>query len=40
MVTVFICTNNDCPNKDIEYRFDGVVTHAMCGGCHETLLPN
>jgi hypothetical protein len=33
----FICTETECPNKDIEYNFvDGYET-AQCGGC-QTIL--
>jgi hypothetical protein len=33
----FICSKNDCPNKDLVYKFLGFDAIAECGGCKEIL---
>jgi len=38
-MTTFICTETDCPNKDVEYNFDGEIAIAECGGCKAILEP-
>lgn len=37
MNTIFTCTQDNCPNKDIEFLFFGEVKTAECGGCHKKL---
>jgi hypothetical protein len=33
MITLFTCTEADCPNKDIEYRVEDAPALVTCGGC-------
>lgn len=37
MFTVFICTNEGCINKDVEYRLIDASPITICGGCKEIL---
>lgn len=38
MITLFICTDTECPNAGIEYRMEDANPTAMCGGCKKTLI--
>jgi hypothetical protein len=38
MVTV-TCTNNDCPNGNVNYNFFSFPPVVECGGCHTMLQP-
>jgi hypothetical protein len=33
----FVCSKNDCSNKDVVYKFLGFDATAECGGCKEIL---
>jgi hypothetical protein len=34
----FICTKENCPNKDLENNFLGNSATAICGGCSTVLV--
>jgi hypothetical protein len=39
-MSIFVCTNESCPNKDVVYDFgDEHPRQALCGGCKTTLYP-
>lgn len=37
MITTFICKTKDCPNKGVEYNFEGELVAVECGGCQTQL---
>ena len=39
MITLFTCTEPECPNLDIEYRVEDAPAVVTCGGCGITLEP-
>jgi hypothetical protein len=39
-MTVYVCTKDACPNKDVVYNFDDARNGVECGGCKEWLEPN
>lgn len=37
MITIYMCTNQECDNVDVTYRFEDAPTVVMCGGCQTQL---
>jgi hypothetical protein len=33
MITIYMCTNQECDNVDITYRVEDAPTVVICGGC-------
>lgn len=37
MITVYMCTNQECDNVDITYRVEDAPSVLFCGGCQTQL---
>lgn len=37
MITLFTCTQDNCPNTGLEYRVEDAPALVVCGGCQTPL---